>query len=503
MKKYILLMAVAAFAAISCEKSFETDYSSRMTGSQAAEKVDQDPSFLSSYVSGFYSYMVQYNTQANSSTVHDDYGLLSVYNNLELMTADIVCAGTPNWGQNDYLQDYGQQEYRRTFQHWNFYYTMISNSNAVIDFFLAGEDPTDATARGYLGQAYILRAMAYTELLYQYVDPVDESGALNTEAPSVPLIFATRDGSSSLEEVKARLVRNPMSAVMKHIEDNIALALPLLEGYKRASKNEIDLQVAQGIAARYYLFSQQWEKAAEMAKAASAGYTLMDKARLHAGFNEINDAEVMWGFNHSTETQTTYASFFSHMCNDGTGYAGIGQMIKCIDKSLYDQIPDTDYRKTLFNTPAGDPAAAAKGAQYPYASRKFGWADQWLQDYIFMRAAEMKLIEAEAYTRLGRAADAVSVIKEFMAHRDPGFGKGSVTLEDVLLQRRIELWGEGFAYFDLRRNGLGCVRNYPESNHPEWARKDFAPHANTWRFQIPLREIQNNTEINDSDQNEW
>ena len=502
MKKYLLLIALAAVAAVSCEKNFDADYTGYMTGTQAAEKVNQDPGFLSSYVSGFYAYMVQYNTQASSNTVHDDFGLLSVLNNLELMSSDIVCAGTPNWGQYDYLQDYGQEEYRRTFQHWNFFYTMISNANAVIDFFVPGEDPTDATARGYLGQAYILRAFAYLHLLYQYVDPVDEAGALRLDAPSVPVVYAGRDGKDQAT-VTEHAGRNPMSMVMAHIEENIGLALPLLDGYQRTSKNEVDLSVAQGIAARYYLFAQQWNKAAEMAKAAAAGYTLMDKARLYAGFNEVNDAEVMWGFNHTTETQTTYASFFSHMCNDGTGYAGIGQMIKCIDKSLYDQIPDTDYRKGLFNTADGDPSASATGAQYPYASRKFGMMDQWLQDYIYMRAAEMKLIEAEAYARLGQSAEAASAMKELMAHRDPTYGKGSVTVEEVLLQRRIELWGEGFGYLDLRRNGLGCVRNYSDSNHPEWAKKDFAPHANTWRFQIPLREIQNNTEINEEDQNEW
>ena len=60
-----------------------------------------------------------------------------------------------------------------------------------------------------------------------------------------------------------------------------------------------------------------------------------------------------------------------------------------------------------------------------------------------------------------------------------------------------------YRYLDLRRNGLGCVRKYEGSNHPEWAKMDFAPHANTWRFQIPERELQNNTEISDADQNEW
>ncbi len=290
-----------------------------MTGTQAAQKVEQDSEFLSSYVSGFYAYMVQYNTQASSGTVHDDFGLLSVLNNLDLMTSDMVCAGTPNWGQYDYLQDYGQEEYRRTFQHWNFFYTMISNANAVIDFFVPGEDPTNPTARGYLGQAYALRAFAYLHLLYQYVDPVDANGALAVNLPSVPIVYAARDGFDQAV-ITERSGRNPMSLVMEHIEENLNVALTLLDGYQRSTKNEVDLSVAQGIAARYYLFAQKWEQAAAMAKAAATSYTLMDKERLYAGFNEVNDAEVMWGFNHTTETQTSYASFFSHMCNDASGY---------------------------------------------------------------------------------------------------------------------------------------------------------------------------------------
>lgn len=499
MKKILYIAAFALIAAVSCEKSFDVDNTGNVYGPQIAEKVEQDPSVLSSYVGGLYSWLTTYGMAYDG---HDDYGLLSVMMNLEYMGNDIAMNGTQNWGTYDYNHDYGQEQYIRSFQNWTCFYTLINKANAIINFFPADSEPDNPDSRGFLGQAYALRAFAYTNLIYIFQDPVDENGDLRTDAPTVPIVFATRDGVDS-ETVTASQGRNPMSTVMAHIEENIAMALPLLEGYVRPNKNEVDYSVAQGIAARYYLLTQQWEKAAEAAAEAMEGYTLMDKDRLYSGFMELNDTEVMWGFNHSTETQTAYASFFSHMSNECAGYSGIGQMIKCIDAKLYSQIPETDFRKGLFNTEAGDPAASQSGGQYPYASRKFGFADQWLQDYIYMRAAEMILIKAEAEARLGNNGPAATTLKVLMAQRDPGFGKGSVTVEDVLLQRRIELWGEGFHYFDLRRNGLGTVRNYEGSNHPEWARKDFAPHALSFRFQIPLREIQENTEINEEDQNEW
>lgn len=496
MKKILFIIAAAIITLVSCEKSFDVTNTGNPSGEDMAAKIKADPTFMGSYVSSFYSSLVAY------GGAHDMYGLLSILLNLDHMGADIVHDGTPNWGKYDYVHDYGLDEWGRTAQFWNTFYTLIGKCNEVIDFVPAGEDPELPLVRGYLGQAYALRAFSYTYLMLIYQDIIDESGNLRLDAPAVPLVYAVRDEISA-DVAQERQGRNNIELVMEHIEENFALALPLLEGYERASKMEVNYTVAQGFAARYYLLTQQWEKAAQAAELAAQGYDIMDKARLYSGFMNVEDTEVMWGFNHTTETQTAYASYFSHMSNTSSGYGGIGQMVKCIDKSLYDQIPATDFRKGLFNGPEGNPEAATEGAKYPYANLKFGYDSQWLQDYIFMRASEMYLIKAEALARTGANSDAAAAMKPLMAKRDLGYTKSSVTVEDVLLQRRIELWGEGFVYFDLRRNGLDCIRVYEGSNHPEWARKDYPAHGDTWNFQIPLKEVQENTMIGDEDQNPW
>jgi hypothetical protein len=94
-------------------------------------------------------------------------------------------------------------------------------------------------------------------------------------------------------------------------------------------------------------------------------------------------------------------------------------------------------------------------------------------------------------------------MKPLMQKRDLGYTKNSVTVEDVLLQRRIELWGEGFVYFDMRRNALDCIRVYEGSNHPEWARKNYPAHDASWNYMIPKREVQENQWIEEEDQNPW
>ena len=265
----------------------------------------------------------------------------------------------------------------------------------------------------------------------------------------------------------------------------------------------MNYEVAQGIAARYYVLTQQWDKASAAAKAAQNGYDVMDETRLYSGFMEIQDSEVMWGFNHNTETQTAYASFFSHLSNDCQGYGGVGQSVHCIDRSLYDSMSDTDLRKGLFNGPEGDPAAATTGGKLPYAARKFGYMASWLQDYIYMRNAEMILIEAEAAARKGDNAAAATALSKLMQKRDPAWKYASASIDDVLLQRRIELWGEGFEYFDLRRNGLAVDRKYAGTNHTAAAQFVFPAHAKSWNFQIPNQEMQNNQYITEEEQNEW
>ena len=273
-------------------------------------------------------------------------------------------------------------------------------------------------------------------------------------------------------------------------------------GYERPNKNFIDASVANGILARYYLLANKWQEAANAASKARQGYSLMkaDATGLYDGFVTVNNPEWMWGFAHSTETQTTYASFFSMISNIAPGYAGIGYAPRLIDARLYDQIPNSDLRKAWFNGPEGA-EQATDAASLPYASVKFGHVDDWTDNYMYMRAAEMVLIEAEAYAHMGDGAKAAQVLKELMDLRQPGWNRASVTVDDIHLQRRIELWGEGFAYYDLKRLNKGTDRSYEGNNHLAGYDIKVPARDTRWYYQIPLREIQENDLINEEDQN--
>ena len=85
------------------------------------------------------------------------------------------------------------------------------------------------------------------------------------------------------------------------------------------------------------------------------------------------------------------------------------------------------------------------------------------------RASEMYLIEAEAKCHLGgKDSEVQQLLTELTqgSGRDPEYTctkTGADLLEEVCLYRRIELWGEGFDWFDHKRWNKTIVRKA----HPE------------------------------------
>jgi len=137
---------------------------------------------------------------------------------------------------------------------------------------------------------------------------------------------------------------------------------------------------------------------------------------------------------------------------------------KRINKELYDKMNASDSRTAWWN-PADN-----------YQQEKFHFSDAstWLGDYIFMRVEEMYLTAAEAECRLGDEAAAKADLMAVMSKRDaayttaktgtalgatsaPADETGSL-LEEILIQRRIELWGEFGRMYDLKRLKQGFRR---------------------------------------------
>ena len=146
-----------------------------------------------------------------------------------------------------------------------------------------------------------------------------------------------------------------------------------------------------------------------------------------------------------------------------------------------------------------------------------------------MRLEEAYLILAEALCRLGNDADARNALAEVLKRRDTNWASvltplsgseqtfGSVgtvktLMDEILLQRRIELWGETGRIFDILRLAKGWTRYWTVdgvvSNHTNYLSKypeylNFPPDYLECILMIPQVEIDNNPNINSEDQNPY
>jgi len=535
--KYIKQIVIVSLSVIlllsSCKDHLDTEFTTGVGTEDLTDLVRQHPEKLRSVVEGQYMFMIQY--QSGSS--HDSFNFPMVLHATDMMCQDIAMP-VSHYFSWDYLHQYRSAPLVRTAYIWNTFYTMIANSNRTLELIEELDDVIrnydDVLYSSAKAESFALRGMSYLYLIQLYQEVITKD-QLNLNAPGVPIYLKSLQTAKDSADYQI-MGRNTVADVFEQIESDLSSALDLSNNYERGDdKRAIDKSVIHGLLARYYLLSQQWQNAADHAKLAKEDYPLMEIEALKSGFMNLENTEWIWGYDHSVETQTQLVSWFSHISNNSPGYAGILSP-RLIDYNLYHSIPEEDIRKQLFNSEDGlsdedyerfkqDIETAPKIVE-PYASLKFGRMDDWSQHYPYMRAAEMYLIEAEAYAHLNNLEMAKEAIKPLMDNRQPRWdqeqvflGNGdpkfnddgefvykdidvTVDIDFIYMQRRIELWGEGFSYFDLKRLYKGIDRDYENTNHSIAGQIVVEAGADNWVFQIPRREIQDNTHIDESEQND-
>ena len=365
---------------------------------------------------------------------------------------------------------------------WRTCYKTIGACNYVIATHTSGSEADQYE----VAQAKAMRAFEYMQLAQAYqVAYSDNSLSL----PCVPLVTDPLREYMVLAQPVAT-VAQVYAQIKKDLDD----AISGLQGFVRADKSAINRAVAFGLRARYNLWTHHYEQAASDAEQALllSGATPLTIAQASVpGFTSAEAQNVLWA-NIISESdkvvQSVYANWVSHMSTfylDGyTNYA----VPRSIASALYDEIPATDVRKGWWLDANGEsPLLDAEGYsevkdqlsfKNPYVNVKFGTGDGTgngygaaAADWIVMRAEELILLRAEALTRAGK--NGAAVLKDFMkTYRDPSYdidAHGLSVADEIWWQRRVELWGEGFAFGDLMRLHKGVVRT-TSTNWPDaWA----------------------------------
>lgn len=399
---------------------------------------------------------------------------------------------------------------------WYYYYKIIANANTVIAK-IDNAVGTEAERSFVKAQALTYRAYSYMMLVQLYSNRWSDSQSGASKGVVLRL-------DESTDEKALSTLAESYAQIYKDLDD--AIRLFTSSGKSRVSgKNyDVDINVAYATYARAALNRQDYINAEKYAQKARVGYPLMNATDYKAGFCNPTSEWIWSSYGASDETLYFY-SYFAYIAYNSTASA-VRTYPKCINKVLYNKIPATDIRKGLFLNPAGYTYTASTGqagtALSTYGRSLFPALQSNATLYAYMqfkikandmpgvghlnnfRSSEMYLIEAEAkYLQNKPAAEIQNLLIELTktSGRDPSYTctkTGVDLLNEIKLYRSIELWGEGFDWFDLKRWGDSIDRLSTDAggSFPAALAVKITPDQNNkWTWKIPNREFDYNTLI--------
>jgi len=522
-----------------------------------SEQIEASPNALQYMVNGIPSAMMASGTAGYASTYgyHADFGIAGIHLMTEAMLEDLTVSGDLGyWWFGAFTQNVSMgADYIYCAYFWDCYYAWIKLANDII--IKAGEitEDTDPTVKNAVGQAYAYRAMCYLDLARLY-EPKQ-----NTLAPvsddvlglTVPIVDEYTD-----EEIAKNNPRATREDLYEFIFSDLKTAQEYLAGAGN-SYNQPTLGAVYGMYARAYLElgaaddkvnKSAYAKAAEYARKAIAasGKTPLTAAQWHdpkSGFNDgsANNAWI-WGLSLSVENASNIITNVAHIAPEAVwGYSILS--LPSINKALYDRIDINDFRKKswldpdLTWNPASETYSPNHGYQFagnddplsgyesygitnaheyflaftsPYVNLKFrpagGQCVEYTEgncaDHLLMRVEEMYFIEIEAALYNDSLDAAKKLLNQFMqTYRYRSYDCSHINspeafIHELLLQKRIEFWGEGILMYDYKRLNQGITRGYSGTNFPAVARFNTEGRSPQWNIVITRTEFQSNTALN-------
>lgn len=243
-----------------------------------------------------------------------------------------------------------------------------------------------------------------------------------------------------------------------------------------------------------------YRNASKYAQLAESGYTPMTQeewTESNTGFNTATNAWMFYSRVSTKEQQGLYySSFLGSICTEAAwGMPQYGGGYRMISKYLFNKMNSKDWRKLSWIAPddAGNtkkPFNSTRNAEglkdkyqaaidsatfmaFPaYTNLKFRTRDNtnyingMMCDLPMMRVEEMYFIDAEATAHVDGVAAGVQKLQNFMnsyRYTSSGYTCKASDIDafttELIIQKRIEFWGEGLSFFDYKRLKMQVLRS--------------------------------------------
>jgi len=518
MKKVNILLLMLAAIALTLTGCIQETFPEG--GTATSEQIAASPAALEAAVNGIPAQMTQgylvYNAQVHETDLAYPLFMIAQTEMLGDMYPEGANSGY-DWfrNYNTFSADAGTNSYF-SYLPWFTLYKFVKTANDIIAAVDITAEDLPAPTKGAAGIAYACRAFDYYMLTVLF-EPVDNKYTDCSKVLGLTVPFVTEETTGEIAKNNPRASHDDMIAF---ILSDLDKAEECLADYTPDSRAFPGLAVVYGIKAKVYLWDEKYDKAAEYARKAidTFGGTPVTQGEWEdptTGFCVANQA-WMWYVSYAAESMRNLANFTGWMSGEADwGYSSL--TFPSIDRSLYDKIADTDFRKHSFLDPKKFDYydyKTSRDAEFindapAYLSLKFrcktgDWENYSVGgavDVPVMRVEEMYLIEAEAVGVSQGVSAGVAKLNDFMkTYRQPDYNCTLSNLRDfqieVLTQMRIEFWGEGNAFPTAKRLKPGTIQNYEGTNAPSDIFKINCEGIKPiWNLVIPISEVQANAAL--------
>lgn len=360
-------------------------------------------------------------------------------------------------------------------------YAIIRRANAIlenIDNFSAG-----AFRDNIKGEALAVRAMIHFDLARLHSKTYVNASATDI---SVPYVTSTDPTSK------------PSNSLVKELYDKIIAdltqAIPLIgtsNGINKFNKNSVS-----GILSRVLLYKGDYAGTIQAATSAlGTSFSVGDLTNFRRIWTDESNAGVLFKI-----ANTSLDNLSAQGVNYSQTVSGAIKSEYVVDYNFNQLFANNDIRKAAYIQ-----TSPFNGSNYnhviKYLGRPGGAAG--VLDAKVLRTAEVLLNRAEAYFRSGNEAAALADLLVLKRNRYTGYVDevlaGTSLLNEILLQRRLELAFEGHRFFDLKRLNLPVLRDGTKGDKADGTGTFYvftSLAASDHRFQIPFPQAEVNFNSN-------
>ncbi|MFA8449285.1 MAG: RagB/SusD family nutrient uptake outer membrane protein [Bacteroidales bacterium] len=420
----------------------------------------------------------------------------------DLLGEDILVNSSNNY--NRFTATYGYNllpNYNDNYYTWAKHYVIIKNANVLIDG-VNKLEVANIKDQGkkieILSQARAIRAYSHLFLERMFADAYCNG----KDKPGIPIVkVPSYDGTAKPGRATNEEVYNFITSELESI----------LNGYKvvgeklvpasaneggttylgRASKGQVDESGVRALLANAYLDMGSFTNdPALMDKVIEntdpkyfPGKVLVNEEKYLKGMSTPNE-ETIWSISYTGSDYNYYLTVQSFYDWGKAGYSSL----RLDDDFVSTKMAKDDIRKKFIAYHDGNGYFIQK---FPRVNGTVG-----LADVILFRYAEVVLMRAEAYARKGELVLAKTELNKIKTRA--GLAESTSTdqktlIDEILIERRLELFAEGKRVFDLKRTKGTLERKQPS----HYSRIDKIENY-YYAMPIPTDEINASKDANDN-----